>query len=373
MGLLVDCPNERVHDQDGVGYALRQAAEVADEYSQQTAAYAEDDLTFRGNRAGDVVGRHEDSAEHQTAVKHLIQHPLEVALAAHREEEGDDCNGEDVRCRNVDGDDLAPQQVQTANDQCQCGGLADNAAGLAEQGLDDRAVRQSAGLEACERSCGGDRIGNGDVAEERQLRVRCGPGGHEAGPGSHHERTCAERRVHEVLADAAEQHLDNDDAEQTAEYGQPQRSCDRNVERDQNAGDEAGKVAYRVLMLYDFVVNGFKYSAGHHRNDNMDECANAEVVDRNSQCRNERDEHVEHQAPGVIIRLDMRRGGYDYFAKIISHFRFPPYLFSALAAASASAFFFSASAFARSAMRLAWILPLVRRNCATSGMRAGQT
>ena len=38
-----------------------------------------------------------------------------------------------------------------------------------------------------------------------------------------------------------------------------------------------------------------------------------------------------------------------------------------------SAFAFSASAFAFSAARLAWILLLVRRNCATSGIRAGQT
>ena len=50
MGLLVDCPNQRVHDQNGVGYALRQTAEVADEYRQQTAANAEDDLALRGNR-----------------------------------------------------------------------------------------------------------------------------------------------------------------------------------------------------------------------------------------------------------------------------------------------------------------------------------
>ncbi len=48
MGLLVDCPNQRVHDQDGVGYALRQTAEVADEYRQQTAANAEDDLALQG-------------------------------------------------------------------------------------------------------------------------------------------------------------------------------------------------------------------------------------------------------------------------------------------------------------------------------------
>ena len=258
MGLLVDRPNQRVHDQDGVGYALRQAAEVTDEYGQQTAAYAEYDLALRGYRAGNVVGSHEDRAEHQTAVKHLIQHPLQVALAAHREEEGDDCNGEDVRRRDVDGDDLAPEQVQAADDQRQRGGLADDAAGLAEQRFNDRNVRQSAGLEACERSRGGDRVGNGNVAEERQLCVRRGPGGHEAGPGSHHERTRAERRVHEVLADAAEQHLDNNDAEQTAEYGQPQRSCDRDVESDQNAGDEAGKIAYRVLVLLRFCCKWFQ-------------------------------------------------------------------------------------------------------------------
>ena len=108
----------------------------------------------------------------------------------------------------------------------------------------------------------------------------------------------------------------------------------------------------------------------------MDECADAEGVDRNSQCRNERDEHVEHQAPGVIVRLDMRRGGYDYFAKIISHFRFSSLLVLGLCLGSSlrlGLLLFSLSLCARSAMRFAWILPLVRRNCATSGMRAGQT
>lgn len=59
--------------------------------------------------------------------------------------------------------------------------------------------------------------------------MRSSPGGHETGPGCHHERTGTECRVHKVLADAAEQHLNNDDAEQGTESAQPQRSCNRNV------------------------------------------------------------------------------------------------------------------------------------------------
>ena len=209
--------------------------------------------------------------------------------------------------------------------------------------------------------------------------MRSSPGGHETGPGCHHERTGTECRVHKVLADAAEQHLNNDDAEQGTESAQPQRSCNRNVECDKYTRNQAGQVAYGVRVMNDFVVNGLKHKACHHCDNNMDQRTSAEGVNCNRQCRNKCDEHIEHKAPGVIIRLDMRRGGYDYFAKIISHFRFPPYLFSAgfsasaFAAASASAFFFSASALARSAARFAWILPLVRRNCATSGIRAGQT
>ena len=114
--------------------------------------------------------------------------------------------------------------------------------------------------------------------------------------GCHHERTGTECRVHKVLADAAEQHLNNDDAEQGTESAQPQRSCNRNVECDKYARNQAGQVAYGVRVMNDFVVNGLKHKACHHCNNNMDQRTSAEGVNCNRQCRNKCDEHIEHKA-----------------------------------------------------------------------------
>ncbi len=135
--------------------------------------------------------------------------------------------------------------------------------------------------------------------------MRLGPGGHHASPGSHHEGTRAERGVHEVLAEAAEQHLDDDDGEQRAEHDHPPGSRNRYVERDQRARDKAGQVADGVRVFYDFVINGFEHGARDHGNHGQDERARAEGVYRNAERREQCDQHIQHQAAGIVSRLDM--------------------------------------------------------------------
>ena len=61
---------------------LREAAEHADEHGQRAAADAVDDAAGSGDGAGAVVGRHEERAEQQAAGQEVVEHPLDVGVAA---------------------------------------------------------------------------------------------------------------------------------------------------------------------------------------------------------------------------------------------------------------------------------------------------
>ena len=58
-------------------------------------------------------------------------------------------------------------------------------------------------------------------------------------------------------------------------------------------------------MAYDFVVNGLKHSAGNHGNHGQHQRARAKGVYRNAQRGKQCHKHIQHQAAGIVIRLDM--------------------------------------------------------------------
>ena len=103
---LVEQTDTGIHHEDGVGNALCVGAKVADEDGQRAAADGEDDLAGLGDGRSAVVGRHEDSAEEETAGEEIPCHPDEAVIAL-REEEGEHGDRADEDERDAHGDDLA--------------------------------------------------------------------------------------------------------------------------------------------------------------------------------------------------------------------------------------------------------------------------
>ena len=88
-GDLLNQEYQSVHNEDSVGCSFGICAEVSDEYGEQTAAYAVDDLAALGNGRSSVVGSHKDSTQHQTAGEEAEQHGFQMAEVTLGEQEGD--------------------------------------------------------------------------------------------------------------------------------------------------------------------------------------------------------------------------------------------------------------------------------------------
>ena len=251
LGVLVEHPRAAVHDEDGKGNALREAAEHADEHGQRAAADAVDDAAGSGDGAGAVVGRHEERAEQQAAGQEVVEHPLDVGVAAAvfaAEDERQQGDGADERHGDVPGDDLAAQQVHAADEQRERADFAEAAGhGAEEHGLISEVLRQRlAGLHVAERGGHGGRV----RADDGRQAAGHDPGGHEQRVGGEQERTAGERRVEEVLADAAVELLDDHDGEERADDRQPPLAVGRQGVREQDARDHGGQVADGVGLFH---------------------------------------------------------------------------------------------------------------------------
>ena len=114
----VNEPDQRVHDQDRIGDAFGEQTEVTEDDGEHTAANTVDHLTHGGGRGGGVVGGHENGAQHHTAGKQGIKHPAD-GIAGLGEHQGQHSHSAQIGNRNSGRDNLAEDQISTAQKQRQ--------------------------------------------------------------------------------------------------------------------------------------------------------------------------------------------------------------------------------------------------------------
>ena len=135
------------------------------------------------------------------------------------------------------------------------------------------------------------------------------PGRHGLGEREEQHDAAHERGVGKVLADAAEELLDRDDGDQTAEHGLPQRDGHRQVVGQNHARHHGGQIIDRgglVAELFKAPLEKHARGGAHRRHEQRPP---AEDDHSGDECRTQGDEHVAHDLPGRCAGIDMRGSG----------------------------------------------------------------
>ena len=226
---------------------------------------------------------------------------LEHRVEEHRADEGD---------RDVPGNHLADEQVDGADQEREGGDFSDAAVHVAdEEVLDERGLRPVKALRAFLDEREGRGGGDGLCAAGAKRPGRRAPGRHRAREGDEHERACAEGGVEGVVAESAEHLLRDTDREHAADGGHPDRQVGREVEREQETGDDGGEVADRVVALHCGAAEPFGDEAGRDARACEDERADAEEVHAAAECRQKGDDHVQHEPARGRRSVCVRRAG----------------------------------------------------------------
>ena len=354
---LIDGPGAQVHDQDGIGDALGEATEVADQHGERAAAHAVEQLAVEGHRAGGIVGSHEDGAQHQAAGHQVVEHPVHIAVALMAEDQAEDSHGAQIGAGDTPGDDLGGQQVGAADQQGQGAQLTDAAGdGAQQQGLEAHVSGHgSAGIQVGQRSCHGDAVNGGGQGLGHSVAA------HDGGVGRQQESTAGQGGVQEVLADAAVELLHHHDGKEVADDGQPPGSVGGENESQQQTGQAGGQVAHGAGLLHQLAVAPLKEHGGGHRDQGQHQGVNAILPNGHSQSRHQGQDDVEHDALGVGSSpyLGLIRNVKDNSFFILAHF------LASFAAASASALAFSLA-------DLTWNMILAVLKAWVRGILAGQ-
>ena len=299
-GKAVNVPHKGVHDQDGEGHAFGIGAEVTEEHGDKAASHAEDQSAARRDGGGDVVGRHEDGTQHQTARQKLCQHEAYVKeSAALREEQGNDGYCSEVAYGDVKGNDLSHHQIDAARKQEQCRNFTDTAAVKAQEQVKKRRTRLTALRQGGEG--GGVRL---DVRA-----VDGGEGRHFIRPRKEQEHAGGESGVEEVLSDAAEQLLDHHDGDKRADDGKPEGGGGGQVHGDEHTRDHGGKIADGVFAFQNFLAPPFEEDRGGD-GDGKKHCRlPTEYVDAPKTGGDHGDDDVPHDGRGGHAAFNMRGRG----------------------------------------------------------------
>ena len=232
-----------VHEQNREGAAFGVVRVGTDDEQQQTAANAHDHAAGHRHRAGRIVSRHEERAEHQAARKYLINRHFSAILNQVADEHGRDEGHRDAPVSN-----LADAQVNAADENRQLAGFAQHTAAVAQKQI-HKVHAGNALAQQAEGGSGGRRI-----HDEVGLRIAA----HQRRPADEQNRTRGQRRVHEVAADAAEHLLDEDDGNHAADHRQPPRRVRREVVRQQQTRHDGAPVANRHCPLRQLFPHKFR-------------------------------------------------------------------------------------------------------------------
>lgn len=285
----VDERNDEVHYQYRVRHALGITAPGAYQRSEDAAADGEDYLPAARHRRRDVVGRHEDSAEQQSARKHLIErrHRTLKNKAQHRD-------GSDVDDGDVPFDYVLPEKDAEAYQKGYRRGLSDASADASdEEVLKARELVERARLDKRERRRAGDPVYR--------------PGRHRHGPAGQHHRAARERGVHDVAAEAAEEMFDDYHSEKAAEHRHPERNGRRQVVGEKQPRDRRGKVVHRAGLLDRLFPEVLKKHARGDADRHDNSGAEAEEIYAGEPGGGEGREHPSHDLLSVERGVDVRR------------------------------------------------------------------
>ncbi len=210
---------------------------------------------------------------------------------------------------DVPGDDLADDQIHAAQEQQQGGDLAQGAAGLAQEhvhnGEGALQALHVAVLHVQQRSGRGDDVSGG--AEQGGLLAGGDPGGHDAGIAAQQEGTARQSGVHNVLAQAAEEHFHQHDSESVAQNDGPVGNGHGADKGQQHAGDHRGQVVDPDGGFHQTAVSPLKEYAGQHTRQTYHCRTDTEIIQGYQQSGNECDNHSIHIALHAICAVGMRR------------------------------------------------------------------
>ena len=150
-----------------------------------------------------------------------------------------------------------------------------------------------------------------------QLHQGCGPGsgvhrksrlGH--GPKGHqHKHPAGDGGVDHIAANAAEETFHNDDGKHRSHHRLPKRKIGRQIQGQQQAGYSGAEVVDRLFFFGDPIKQPFAENRRCHTGCHQNRPRAAEKQDPGRRCRQQRKDHIQHNAPGVSLGVDMGRCG----------------------------------------------------------------
>ena len=223
----------------------------------------------------------------------------ERPVRASRRDESEDEDRADERAWDDRADDLADDQIDAADQQRERADLAGRAAVESEEQLQQSRDLILAALSVERQRC---RTCQG-VSSLRQSRHR--PCGHVCRERDEQEDTGRDRRVGEVLSDAAEELLHDYDREEASDDGLPEREVCRHVERDEQSRQSSGKISDCLFLMCDSVVDVLEEYAGCYAYDRQQQGPEAEDVNAGDPCRRECQKHRAHEPCSIRLRHDV--------------------------------------------------------------------
>ena len=191
-------------------------------------------------------------------------------------------NGCDEGYGDVPLDYLAANEVDKADNECDCTGLTDSTAVCANEKLEDgrsACCSLCALVEVGEGSCACRDLGNsfteeGEVEERSDSRAAC-----YGCEGEKHKYASRDSGVNDVLTETAEEALNYYDSENGTESSLPELNVGGKVEREKKTGYGCGEIADRLLLLYAEVEDELSRYCADNAGEDEEKCLDAEEND----------------------------------------------------------------------------------------------
>ena len=204
------------------------------------------------------------------------------------------------------------EQIGRANEQRQLAGLAEGARNVAQEQL-------------TQRICTGRRTnrsrGSHSVNARQITESRGGKRVHQARPGQRQNCTRSKRRIDEVLADTAKDHLAQQDGDHRTDHRHPIRHSARQIHRQQHTGHDSAEIADRIAGMGGLAIQPLAQNRSRDRQCEDERRTIAEKQHTGDGSGQQRNADIPHDARGRDIIAQMRRRRNH----ILGHFHVPPY------------------------------------------------
>ena len=311
--IIINKRCERIHDENSERHALGIGTPVTDDDGEHTNGDTIDELALGGHGRRHVVGSHEDGTEHETTREDDangvgIAWISQMHDACKDEYRADDGDG------NVPGDDLLPQHVCQAQQECQA---TDFTQGTGSSGMvtDEEVERRRQLLEQAGIAIldGGlhdvERSGTGLGIKIAGELTSHGPRRHLRGESHQQGSTTDKCRIEEVITQSAKGHLTHTDGEQRTDDDDPDGEVAGQVETEQQTGEDGRTVADggALVLKHELIDGPLEEYAGRNARRTDNGRANAEEIERHEQRRQQGDDDAIHVALDGIGSVCVRR------------------------------------------------------------------